>query len=106
MASKRNRPGQYQVVAFTASPLPAGVGSKGTQPNPGNQTSTQGGGAYLFAYPPDEIRIDQTLFENNSVFRLGNGGALGGGLRPGNVVLNKPEKNFPMELYAFSMLVR
>ncbi|MBW2531459.1 MAG: hypothetical protein JRI55_08260, partial [Deltaproteobacteria bacterium] len=53
----------------------------------GNQTYTQGGGAYLFAYPPDEILINQTLFQSNSVFRRADGGALGGGLRPGNATL-------------------
>jgi len=52
-----------------------------------NQTFTQGGGAYLFAYPPDEILINQTVFDSNTVFRRADGGALGGGLRPGNATL-------------------
>ena len=52
-----------------------------------NRTYTQGGGAYLFAYAPDRIAINQCIFDRNIVERRGDGGALGAGLRPGNAPL-------------------
>jgi hypothetical protein len=51
-----------------------------------NQGVGEGGGAYLFAYPPDELRVNLCLFENNSIVAT-DGGALGGGLRTGNATL-------------------
>jgi predicted outer membrane repeat protein len=53
----------------------------------GNHAHQTGGGAYLFAYAPDEIIINQCSFEGNVVERQGDGGALGGGLRTGNAPL-------------------
>jgi len=53
----------------------------------GNRATRQGGGAYLFAYAPDEIFVRQCVFDGNVVERLGESGALGGGLRPGNAPL-------------------
>ncbi|MBW2457056.1 MAG: hypothetical protein JRI68_21250 [Deltaproteobacteria bacterium] len=52
-----------------------------------NHTHTQGGGAYLFAYPPDHIAINQCVFDRNVVSRGDGGGALGAGLRQGNATL-------------------
>jgi hypothetical protein len=43
-----------------------------------------GGAAYLYAYAPDEVVVNQCLFERNSVLRDANGAAGGGALCPGN----------------------
>lgn len=43
-----------------------------------------GGAAYLFAYAPDEVVVNQCLFERNSVLRNVDGAAGGGALCPGN----------------------
>jgi len=52
-----------------------------------NRTHHQGGGAYLFAYPPDRFSVNQCLFDANVVERDSGGGALGAGLRTGNAPL-------------------
>jgi Chlamydia polymorphic membrane protein (Chlamydia_PMP) repeat len=54
----------------------------------GNRSLRTGGAAYLFAYPPDRISVNQCVFDGNAVARDGQGsGALGGGLRTGNAPL-------------------
>jgi len=54
----------------------------------GNRSLRTGGAAYLFAYPPDRISVNQCVFDGNAVERDGEGsGALGGGLRTGNAPL-------------------
>lgn len=53
----------------------------------GNRSGRTGGGAYLFAYAPDRVSVNQCVFENNVVERDGDSGALGGGLRTGNAPL-------------------
>jgi hypothetical protein len=53
----------------------------------GNVGRAQGGGAFLWAYPPDVVRIDQSVFRDNQVLAIGDGNALGGGLRVGNATL-------------------
>ncbi len=50
----------------------------------GNKGAGQGGGLFLFAYPPDKIVIDKTQIINNEVIANAKGDALGGGLRAGN----------------------
>ena len=50
----------------------------------GNKGAGQGGGLFLFAYPPDKIVIDKTQIINNEVIANSSGDALGGGLRGGN----------------------
>jgi predicted outer membrane repeat protein len=50
----------------------------------GNKGAGQGGGLFLFAYPPDKIVIDQTKILDNEVIANSSGDALGGGLRGGN----------------------
>ncbi len=50
----------------------------------GNKGAGQGGGLFLFAYPPDKIVIDKTKIINNEVISNSSGDALGGGLRGGN----------------------
>ena len=49
-----------------------------------NKGAGQGGGLFLFAYPPDKIVIDKTQIINNEVISNSSGDSLGGGLRAGN----------------------
>ncbi len=54
----------------------------------GNRSLRTGGAAYLFAYAPDRVSVNQCVFDANAVHRDGDGsGALGGGLRTGNAPL-------------------
>jgi hypothetical protein len=53
-----------------------------------NQGIGEGGAAFLFAYPPDELVVNQCAFTDNVVSRNSDGGGLGGALRPGNATLN------------------
>lgn len=53
----------------------------------GNRAGRTGGGAYLFAYAPDRVSVNQCVFDGNVVERDGDSGALGGGLRTGNAPL-------------------
>lgn len=50
----------------------------------GNKGAGQGGGLFLFAYPPDKIEIDKTKIIGNEVISNSSGDSLGGGLRAGN----------------------
>jgi hypothetical protein len=54
----------------------------------GNIGRKQGGGAYLFAYSPDHVVVNQCAFEDNEVRESDGSGALGGGLRVGNAQLD------------------
>lgn len=50
-----------------------------------NKAYGNGGGAYLWAYPPDRIFIEQTTVSNNTVSPNGrNNNGLGGGMRVSN----------------------
>ena len=53
-----------------------------------NQGIGEGGAAFLFAYPPDELVVNQCSFTDNVVTANADGGGLGGALRPGNATLN------------------
>ncbi|GAB4296963.1 MAG: hypothetical protein Fur0025_34800 [Oscillatoriaceae cyanobacterium] len=50
----------------------------------GNKGSGQGGGLFLYVYPPDKVIIEDSTIINNQVITSPNGDALGGGLRHGN----------------------
>jgi len=54
----------------------------------GNIGLNQGGAAYLFAYSPDRVIVNQCAFEDNQVLAGTGSGALGGGLRVGNAQLD------------------
>ncbi|MBI5532864.1 MAG: hypothetical protein HY898_09130 [Deltaproteobacteria bacterium] len=54
----------------------------------GNRGKNQGGAAYLFAYAPDKVVVNQCAFSSNRVTATGDGSALGGGLRVGNAPLD------------------
>ena len=53
----------------------------------GNRGAGQGGGLFLFAYPPDRVTVENSWIVNNTVVKNGVGDALGGGLRHGNAEL-------------------
>lgn len=53
----------------------------------GNRGAGQGGALFLFAYPPDQVIVENTTIRNNRVIADGTGSALGGGLRHGNSTL-------------------
>ncbi|HEY5957725.1 MAG TPA: hypothetical protein VIV60_14275, partial [Polyangiaceae bacterium] len=59
-----------------------------------NIGKSQGGAAYLFAYSPDHVIVNQCIFERNQVLELNDGGALGGGLRVGNAQLDLEQSLF------------
>jgi len=51
----------------------------------GNIGTAEGGGAYLFGYPPDTMLVENTIFINNKATGNAAGvGGSGGGLRHGN----------------------
>jgi hypothetical protein len=50
----------------------------------GNTGAGQGGGLFLFAYPPDKIVVEDTIITKNKVVDDAKGDSLGGGLRLGN----------------------
>ena len=50
----------------------------------GNTGVGQGGGLFLFVYPPDKVIVENSTIINNSVIPDSKGDALGGGLRHGN----------------------
>jgi hypothetical protein len=52
-----------------------------------NRGAGQGGGLFLFAYPPDKVLVEGNTIIGNSVIRDAGGSALGGGLRHGNAEL-------------------
>ncbi|WP_448604179.1 choice-of-anchor Q domain-containing protein [Thermoleptolyngbya sp.] len=49
-----------------------------------NRGAAQGGGLFLYAYPPDKVLIENCAIVGNTVIRGAEGEALGGGLRVGN----------------------
>ncbi|QDL07820.1 hemolysin [Brasilonema octagenarum UFV-E1] len=50
----------------------------------GNKAVGQGGGLFLYAYPPDKIIVDNSTITKNEVVADSQGDSLGGGLRIGN----------------------
>ncbi|MEI2579536.1 Ig-like domain-containing protein, partial [Scytonema sp. PRP1] len=50
----------------------------------GNTGAGQGGGLFLFAYPPDKVVVEDSIITKNKVIDDAKGDALGGGLRLGN----------------------
>lgn len=79
-----------------------GANASGTNSGPGNVGGTitirgsrfeenigagQGGGLFLFAYPPDKVLVENCLIANNTVIPNVSGDSLGGGLRHGNARL-------------------
>ncbi|EKD06057.1 MULTISPECIES: DUF4347 domain-containing protein [Limnospira] len=52
-----------------------------------NKGAGQGGGLFLYAYPPDRVIIENSQIINNEVVESSRGQALGGGLRHGNAEL-------------------
>ncbi|CAD5944578.1 Leukotoxin [Planktothrix tepida] len=53
----------------------------------GNTGAGQGGGLFLFAYPPDQIIVENSTIINNIIQTNLKGDSLGGGLRSGNAEL-------------------
>ncbi|MCX7997692.1 MAG: hypothetical protein N3A69_01910 [Leptospiraceae bacterium] len=49
-----------------------------------NKGKGQGGGAFVYAYPPDTITIDKSIFIANTLEKDFKNDSLGGGLRTGN----------------------
>lgn len=60
----------------------------------GNVGAGQGGGLFLFAYPPDQVIIENSTIINNQVVTDSKGDALGGGLRHGNSALTIKNTTF------------
>jgi hypothetical protein len=50
----------------------------------GNKAAGQGGGLFLYAYPPDKVVVENSKITNNEVIEDSRGDSLGGGLRIGN----------------------
>jgi hypothetical protein len=50
----------------------------------GNKGAGQGGGLFLYAYPGDEVIIEDSTIIDNQVIKDSKGDALGGGVRHGN----------------------
>ncbi|KAB8332985.1 hemolysin [Scytonema tolypothrichoides VB-61278] len=50
----------------------------------GNKAAGEGGGLFLYAYPPDQIIVDNSTITKNEVVEDSQGNAFGGGLRIGN----------------------
>lgn len=60
----------------------------------GNIGAGQGGGLYLYAYPPDNVIIEDNTIINNQVILDAKGDAFGGGLRLGNSALTINDTTF------------
>ncbi|MEB3829280.1 DUF4347 domain-containing protein, partial [Phormidium sp. CCY1219] len=54
----------------------------------------QGGGLFLYVYPPDKVIVENSTIINNKVIEDGKGDALGGGLRHGNGELTLTNTTF------------
>jgi hypothetical protein len=50
----------------------------------GNKAAGQGGGLFLYAYPPDKVIVENSKISKNEVIQDSRGDSLGGGLRIGN----------------------
>ncbi|WP_414586425.1 beta strand repeat-containing protein [Scytonema sp. PCC 10023] len=50
----------------------------------GNKAAGQGGGLFLYAYPPDKVIVENSNISKNEVIADSRGDSLGGGLRIGN----------------------
>ncbi|BAZ24933.1 hypothetical protein NIES4073_58330 [Kalymmatonema gypsitolerans NIES-4073] len=49
-----------------------------------NKAAGQGGGLFLYAYPPDKVIVENSKISKNEVIQDSRGDSLGGGLRIGN----------------------
>jgi hypothetical protein len=63
-----------------------------------NTSSGEGGGAYTWVYPPDQVIIERTTFAGNTVVLDDRDNALGGGVRHGNGVLTLRDSTFANNL--------
>ncbi|MGB3514048.1 MAG: DUF4347 domain-containing protein [Microcoleaceae cyanobacterium] len=59
-----------------------------------NEGAGQGGGMFLFGYPPDQIIVENSQIINNQVIYNSTGDALGGGIRAGNAELTISNTSF------------
>jgi hypothetical protein len=60
----------------------------------GNRGAGQGGAVFSFAYPPDTVLIEDTLFKDNRLTLNAKGDALGGALSHGNSALTLRNSTF------------
>ncbi|MEQ9548620.1 MAG: DUF4114 domain-containing protein [Coleofasciculus sp. G3-WIS-01] len=60
----------------------------------GNKGAGQGGGLFLYAYPGDEVIIEDSTIIDNQVIKDSKGDALGGGVRHGNSKLTVRNTTF------------
>ncbi|ERT03923.1 putative hemolysin-type calcium-binding region, partial [Lyngbya aestuarii BL J] len=60
----------------------------------GNQGAGQGGGLFLFVYPPDKVIVENSTIQNNTILENLKGEGLGGGLRHGNGELTLSNTTF------------
>ncbi|MEQ9482367.1 right-handed parallel beta-helix repeat-containing protein [Coleofasciculus sp. F4-SAH-05] len=60
----------------------------------GNKGAGQGGGLFLYAYPGDEVIIEDSTIIDNQVIKDAKGDALGGGVRHGNSKLTVRNTTF------------
>ncbi len=63
-----------------------------------NRAAGQGGGLFLFAYPPDKILVENSTIIDNYVIKNSKGDSLGGGLRAGNGELTVNNTTFANNL--------
>ncbi|GAB4459889.1 MAG: hypothetical protein OHK0037_06110 [Elainellaceae cyanobacterium] len=59
-----------------------------------NRGAGQGGGLFLYAYPPDKVLVENCAIVGNTVIRGSGRDALGGGLRHGNSELTLRNSTF------------
>lgn len=60
----------------------------------GNTSTGEGGAAFTWIYPPDQVIIERTTFQSNTVLLNDRENALGGGLRHGNGLLTLSDTTF------------
>ncbi len=60
----------------------------------GNKGAGQGGGLFLYAYPGDEVILEDSTIIDNQVIKDSKGDALGGGVRHGNSKLTVRNTTF------------
>jgi hypothetical protein len=64
----------------------------------GNTSTGEGGAAFTWIYPPDQVIIERSTFDSNTVIPDSRGNALGGGLRHGNGTLTIRDTTFANNL--------